>query len=81
MITRLALLCLTVVSALTVTAANRPNVVLVMADDQGWGDTSYNGHPELKTPNLDALAAAGLDRKSTRLNSSHEWISRMPSSA
>lgn len=41
-------------------AANRPNVVLVMADDQGWGDTSYNGHPELKTPNLDAMAAAGL---------------------
>lgn len=38
----------------------RPNVVLVMADDQGWGDTGYNGHPELKTPNLDALAAAGL---------------------
>jgi arylsulfatase A-like enzyme len=41
-------------------AAGRPNVVLVMADDQGWGDTGYNGHPELKTPNLDALAAGGL---------------------
>ena len=39
---------------------SRPNIVLVMADDQGWGDTSYNGHPELKTPNLDALAASGL---------------------
>jgi arylsulfatase A-like enzyme len=38
----------------------RPNVVLVMADDQGWGDTGYNGHPELKTPNLDAMAASGL---------------------
>ncbi len=38
----------------------RPNVVLVMADDQGWGDTGYNGHPDLKTPHLDALAAAGL---------------------
>ncbi len=41
-------------------AADRPNVVLVMADDQGWGDTGYNGHPELKTPNLDQLAASGL---------------------
>ncbi|HWA98881.1 MAG TPA: sulfatase-like hydrolase/transferase, partial [Pirellulales bacterium] len=41
-------------------APKRPNVVLVMADDQGWGDTSYNGHSELKTPNLDALAASGL---------------------
>jgi arylsulfatase A-like enzyme len=38
----------------------KPNIVLIMADDQGWGDTSYNGHPELKTPNLDALAASGL---------------------
>ncbi|MFM1768980.1 MAG: hypothetical protein RJA22_1509 [Verrucomicrobiota bacterium] len=31
-----------------------------MTDDQGWGDTGYNGHPELKTPNLDRLAASGL---------------------
>jgi arylsulfatase A-like enzyme len=40
--------------------SKRPNIILVMADDQGWGDTSYNGHPELKTPHLDAMAAAGL---------------------
>ena len=38
----------------------RPNIVLIMADDQGWGGTGYNGHPELKTPNLDALAASGM---------------------
>lgn len=38
----------------------RPNILLVMADDQGWGDVAYNGHPVLKTPNLDAMAAAGL---------------------
>jgi arylsulfatase A-like enzyme len=38
----------------------RPNIVLCMADDQGWGDTAYNGHPDLQTPNLDAMAAAGL---------------------
>jgi arylsulfatase A-like enzyme len=37
-------------------AADPPNVVLVMADDQGWGDMAYNGHPHLKTPNFDALA-------------------------
>ena len=41
-------------------AADRPNIVLVMADDQGWGDTAYNGHPVLKTPHLDAMATAGL---------------------
>jgi arylsulfatase A-like enzyme len=38
----------------------RPHIVLVMADDMGWGETGYRGHPVLKTPNLDAMAAAGL---------------------
>ena len=41
-------------------AASRPNVVLVMADDQGWGQTGYYNHPVLKTPNLDAMAVNGL---------------------
>ncbi|MAG57777.1 MAG: N-acetylgalactosamine 6-sulfate sulfatase [Planctomycetes bacterium] len=41
-------------------AQKRPHVVLVMADDQGWGDMAYNGHPVLKTPNFDAAAASGL---------------------
>ncbi|MHC4400158.1 MAG: sulfatase-like hydrolase/transferase [Planctomycetota bacterium] len=38
----------------------KPNVVLVMADDQGWGDMAYNGHPVLKTPNFDSAAAEAL---------------------
>jgi len=37
----------------------QPNIILLMADDQGWGDVAYNGHPHLKTPNLDAMAAQG----------------------
>lgn len=37
-----------------------PNIVLCMADDQGWGDMAYNGHPLLKTPHFDEAAAAGL---------------------
>ena len=40
--------------------ADRPNIVLCMADDQGWGDTAFNGHPVLKTPNLDAMAREAL---------------------
>ena len=40
--------------------ADRPNIILVMTDDQGWGQTGYNGHPLLKTPNLDAMADGGL---------------------
>ena len=41
-------------------ADQRPHIILVMADDQGWGQTSYYKHPHLKTPNLDAMAANGL---------------------
>ena len=37
-----------------------PNIILVMADDQGWGQTGYYKHPVLKTPNIDAMAAVGL---------------------
>ncbi len=41
-------------------AGDKPNIVLVMADDQGWGDMAYNGDPVLKTPNFDEAAATGL---------------------
>lgn len=37
-----------------------PNVVLIISDDQGWGDYGFMGHPQLKTPNLDRLAAESL---------------------
>lgn len=37
-----------------------PNIILCMSDDQGWGDTGYNGHPILKTPYLDQMAAEGI---------------------
>jgi arylsulfatase A-like enzyme/outer membrane protein assembly factor BamB len=40
--------------------ASRPNVILCMTDDQGWGDVSYNGLTKIRTPNMDAMAAAGL---------------------
>jgi arylsulfatase A-like enzyme len=40
--------------------AQPPNIVLIMADDQGWGDTAYNGHQVLKTPNLDEMASKSL---------------------
>ena len=37
----------------------RPNIIFCMTDDQGWGDTGYNGHPRLRTPHLDAMSREG----------------------
>ena len=45
-------------------AAARPNIVIFLSDDQGWGDLSVNGNTNLRTPNIDSLARDGvsLDR-------------------
>ena len=37
-------------------AADRPNIVLVMCDDLGWGDVGFNGNKVIRTPHLDAMA-------------------------
>ncbi len=41
-------------------AETRPNIILMMGDDHGWEETGYNGHPHVKTPVLDDMAATGL---------------------
>lgn len=46
--------------------AKRPNVIVVMTDDQGLGDFSFTGNPHLKTPNFDRFA-----RESVRLTDFH----------
>lgn len=47
-------------------AAEKPNIVLVITDDQGYGDLSVHGNPVLKTPHIDALHA-----ESVRLTNYH----------
>lgn len=39
---------------------NRPNVILIVTDDQGYGDMACHGNPWLKTPNLDRLYAESV---------------------
>ncbi|WP_230269187.1 sulfatase family protein [Blastopirellula sediminis] len=40
--------------------AERPNFIIIIGDDVGWNDVSPYGHPHVKTPNLDRMAAAGM---------------------
>jgi uncharacterized sulfatase len=56
----LPLLILTVLVTTARVCAERPNVVFLLSDDQGWDDYGFMGHPHLQTPNIDQLARAGL---------------------
>lgn len=41
--------------------AQRPNVVVILTDDQGWGDLSVHGNTNISTPNIDRLASQGME--------------------
>ena len=48
------------ISNSSVSAAERPNILFILADDMGWGDLSCYGRPDYRTPNLDRLAQQGM---------------------
>lgn len=56
-------------------AADRPNIVLILADDLGYGDVGFNGCQDIPTPNLDALAESGV--RCAHGYSSHPFCSPM----
>ena len=58
----IALIIIALLFSITMDGATaaKPNIILIMTDDQGWGQTGYYNHPVLKTPNLDTMAANGL---------------------
>ncbi|HET8550451.1 MAG TPA: arylsulfatase [Bryobacteraceae bacterium] len=48
-------------SLLAAPPARRPNILLIITDDQGYGDLGCHGNPHLKTPNIDRIAAEGVE--------------------
>ena len=53
-------LCFLISSCDNKKKSDYPNIILVMTDDQGWGQAGYYNHPVLKTPNLDLMEKNGL---------------------
>lgn len=47
-------------SGLSSASSQKPNIVIILADDLGYGDLGCYGHPSMRTPNLDRLAGEGL---------------------
>ncbi|MDR2776083.1 MAG: arylsulfatase [Tannerella sp.] len=48
------------VSGMIFAQTERPNIVIIQADDQGWGDLSFNGNLSVATPNIDRIAKEGV---------------------
>lgn len=57
----LFILCISLLSFNNCTSKNTPNIIFIFADDWGYGDLGCHGSTFIKTPNLDRMAAEGID--------------------
>ena len=56
----LAVAALMLANSLLAADRRAPNVIVIITDDQGYGDTGFNGCKDIPTPNLDRIAATGV---------------------
>jgi len=54
--------CAPASAADVVSGESKPNIILMMADDMGWGDPGFNGNTIIQTPHLDEMARESVDR-------------------
>jgi arylsulfatase A len=59
---KFALITLALATALVAAAqqTQKPNFIVIFADDQGWADLGAYGHPDIRTPNIDRMASEGV---------------------
>lgn len=63
MLSTIRLMAMVIFAATSLRATVPPNVLIILTDDQGYGDLSSSGNPQVKTPNLDRLRSEGVDFK------------------
>ena len=56
----LVISCFVSCAAVSAHSDQRPNIILIMTDDQGYGDFGFTGNPVIQTPSLDDLASSSL---------------------
>ncbi|GLR18418.1 arylsulfatase [Portibacter lacus] len=52
--------CFFLIIIFTLQISAQPNIIIILTDDQGWGDVSFNGNSNLSTPHIDELANNGI---------------------
>ncbi|MGB0259488.1 MAG: sulfatase-like hydrolase/transferase, partial [Coraliomargarita sp.] len=71
-----ALCLLFAATSVSLSAAERPNIVFFLTDDIRYDFFGYSGHPVVQTPHIDRLADEGTSFQKAYVNTATCWISR-----